>query len=246
MPVAPEQDARRRPAFANAPQELVLARADKNQRYQIFAFHDADPHGYNIARTLQEATRRMPDYQVEVIDLGLKLEEALAMGLQSEKFTRKKALPKGLKLTECERRYFEGRQVQSNWICERVEINAIPVPEQPAYLEGKLQEAGAVSKVIPAHAALPRLTEDLYQEQVWAWVNDTLSMWLSIDDIVRHMADELKNRILLHDARQWVEEGFQKNGALSWRRAIEHKLGALLADQQEMLGETLRQKIRET
>ncbi|HTY27699.1 MAG TPA: hypothetical protein VMD51_06065, partial [Mycobacterium sp.] len=37
----------------------------------LFVLHDADIDGYNIARTLGEATRRMPNHHVEVIDLGL-------------------------------------------------------------------------------------------------------------------------------------------------------------------------------
>jgi hypothetical protein len=35
----------------------------------------------------------MPGYPVEVTDLGLNLVEALKLGLQTEKFIRRKALP---------------------------------------------------------------------------------------------------------------------------------------------------------
>jgi DNA topoisomerase VI subunit A len=58
--------------------------------YQLFCFHDADLDGYNIARVMAEATRRMPGYNVDVVDIGLTVEDALEMGLDSEPFYRKK------------------------------------------------------------------------------------------------------------------------------------------------------------
>src|SRR5262249_34378664 len=157
--------------YASEAIRLLLTRADQHRRYRIFVFHDADPYGYNIARTLREETRRMPGYQVDVVDLGLHLEEALAIGLQTEKFTRKKALPAGLKLTEVERRYFEGRPMRKNsWVCERIEINAMPVPDRAPYLERKLREAGATDKVVPPERELPTLAAELYQQQLDTWV----------------------------------------------------------------------------
>ncbi len=39
----------------------VLFQASKQRiDYQLFVLHDADPDGYNIARTLREETARMP------------------------------------------------------------------------------------------------------------------------------------------------------------------------------------------
>ncbi|MCU7836219.1 MAG: hypothetical protein KZQ83_13335 [gamma proteobacterium symbiont of Taylorina sp.] len=60
--------------------------AQKGQDYTIFVLHDADPDGYNIARTLQEETARMPDHNIEVIDLGLSILHAVAMELENETF----------------------------------------------------------------------------------------------------------------------------------------------------------------
>jgi hypothetical protein len=70
----------------------LLEHADQQRKYQIFVLHDADPHGYNIARTLREATERMPDYAVDVVDIGLGFEEGLELGLGTESFTRKQAI----------------------------------------------------------------------------------------------------------------------------------------------------------
>jgi DNA topoisomerase VI subunit A len=61
--------------------------------YQLFVFHDADIDGYDIARVMAEETRRMPGYSVDVIDIGLTVEDAVEMGLPSEPFSRKKGVP---------------------------------------------------------------------------------------------------------------------------------------------------------
>ncbi|MEZ5583178.1 MAG: hypothetical protein R3F37_10815, partial [Candidatus Competibacteraceae bacterium] len=120
--------------------------------YQLFAWHDADPHGYNICRTLGEPTDRMPDHHLDIIDLGLTIEEGLAMGLQTETFTRKKEMPAGIlpKLTDQELAFFtgepweigSGKKARHEWRnCQRMEINAIPVRDRVGYLERKLNEA---------------------------------------------------------------------------------------------------------
>ena len=48
----------------------LFARAE-GQEFRLFVLHDADPAGFNIARTLAEDTERMPDHSVELVDLGL-------------------------------------------------------------------------------------------------------------------------------------------------------------------------------
>jgi hypothetical protein len=52
----------------------------------------------------------MPDHRIEVFDLGLNIEEAIEMGLQTETFTRKKELFAALveRLTSDELRMFGG------------------------------------------------------------------------------------------------------------------------------------------
>lgn len=78
--------------YATEACRTLLEHADQQRKYQIFVLHDADPHGYNIARTLRKATERMPDYAVDVVDIGLGFEEGLELGLGTESFTRKQAI----------------------------------------------------------------------------------------------------------------------------------------------------------
>ena len=59
----------------------------------VFVLHDADHHGYNIARTIGAETARMPGHHVDVVDLGLTVDDAVAMGMESETYYRESALP---------------------------------------------------------------------------------------------------------------------------------------------------------
>ncbi len=129
-----------------------MASAQSEYGYKILAWHDADPWGYNICRTLAEPTERMPNHHLDVIDIGLRLEEGLEMRLATETFSRKKAIPEGIlpQLTDKEKECFTGKLFQGKdkngniyyeWRdCQRIEINAIKVRDRVVYLEKKLSE----------------------------------------------------------------------------------------------------------
>jgi hypothetical protein len=100
----------------------------------------------------------MPGHRIEIFDLGLTIDDAREMGIDTEKFTRKAALSQTLvpRLTPEEKRLFTGTPKARGagkfiWIdCERVEINAIPIPERVGFLERKLaQIPNLLGKVIP-------------------------------------------------------------------------------------------------
>ena len=59
--------------YATEACRVLFDGADKGHQYKLAVLHDSDPYGYNIARTLQAETARMPGYSVKVIDIGLRL-----------------------------------------------------------------------------------------------------------------------------------------------------------------------------
>src|SRR5262249_15846083 len=151
-----------------------------------------DPDGYNIGRTLCEETERMRGYEVEVIDLGLRWEDAMALGLDTEEFTRRRALPEGLVLTEAERRAFEGRQShgyseKASWICERVELNAFTAPQLVAYIEHRLQETGVRGKIVPPESHLADTASALYRAGVAEQVKLAIATLLPLDAITARL-----------------------------------------------------------
>lgn len=58
--------------YANEAGRRLFEKAQRQAGWKIFIWHDADPHGYNICRVCGEATERMPNHHVDVIDIGLK------------------------------------------------------------------------------------------------------------------------------------------------------------------------------
>ena len=227
---------------------MLFQDADHRQGFQLFVLHDSDIDGYNIARTLREETRRMPGYQVEVIDLGLRLEDALHLGLATEEANRKKALPEGLELNEVEQRYFQGRQSGKNsWVYQRIELNAMSAPQLVEYVETQLRRAGASGKVIPSDDQLPELAAERYRSAVSQWVDEKVARLLSLDSIKAQVADGLASRVELAQARRWVEEGFERDSALSWREAVDRGLEGLLqshaGEMEEMVARLLGEQI---
>ncbi|MDD2390718.1 MAG: ATP-binding protein [Desulfobacterales bacterium] len=226
--------------YASEAIRVLLENADKEQDYQIFVWHDADPHGYNIARTIAEETERMPGYSVQVHDLGFFLSEAIEMGLQTETFTRKKSLPQSLVLNAIEREYFIGEKKGKNsWACERVEINAMPVSQRPEYIERKLQEAVACGKVIPAKEELPRLADNIYSDTVEDLIQSEIIQLLDLDAVKTTIAKRVKSKFNLDESRQWIDAAFDSNPSLSWRQAVKGEIHA----QYNGLAKTIREEI---
>jgi hypothetical protein len=140
--------------YATEAIRVLFEQASQQRDYQLFVLHDADPDGYNIARTLREETARMPGYAVDVVDLGLRWEDAMASGLETEEFERRRALPDGLVLSPEAQRAFTGRLLsgtygqRARWLCHRVELNAFSAPQLVTYIEQRLQDTGVRGKIM--------------------------------------------------------------------------------------------------
>jgi len=173
--------------YATEAMHALFRSASKDKQYQLFVLHDADPDGYNIARLLQEESVNMQGkgYAVEVMDLGLFFEDALALGIRPETFTRKKARQKGLVLSAEARQAFEGdkQRGKDEWIGQRVELNALSAPQFVTYIERRLQECGARRKVIPPDPVLTRTRREVYNTQIAAKVRGVVDALLSLDAV---------------------------------------------------------------
>src|SRR5829696_4419536 len=171
--------------YATEAARTLLSVADKDERMQIFVLHDADKDGYNIARKVRDATARMPDYSVDVIDLGLTVTQALEKGLEPEEQTRKKEkeaeqIEELLEEEPEALRYFTGNKECTNKDgklkplikrCKRFELDKMTAPQAVALIEEGLSKAGVFGKVIPPAEELPALAENLYRSEVDKWVD---------------------------------------------------------------------------
>jgi len=226
--------------YATEAIRVLFQRATQNQQCQLFVLHDADPDGYNIARTLREETARMPDYAVDVVDLGLTIEDARAWGLQTETFTRKKALPRRLVLSEAARAAFEGRREWKQWVCERVELNAFSAPALIGYIEEGLQRAGVRGKVIPSDGVLPFHARTMRQQALETLARRALAAILQSDTLIDHVARCFEARIPLDEARAWIETALDASPTLSWDRALDGAIRREASDLYEQVEDAVR------
>lgn len=211
--------------------------------YQLFVFHDADIDGYNIARVLGEETRRMPYHNVNVVDIGLTVDDALEMGLPGERFNRKADMPWeiAMRLNETEEAHFRNLQ-------QRFELNAIlPDMRRIEYIERKLQENGVRSKLIPPDDALKDLREKMYRDKVEAWTEEIIAQMLKIDELKQKVANAFMERFGLDGAREWIEKGFEEDCFMSWREVLDTTLEKLYEDDHaQVVSDAVREHVRKS
>jgi len=130
----------------------------------LYLLHDFDIAGFSIAKTVTASSRRYWfRHRVEtIVDLGLRLADVEAEGLESEPFAQDKnrnAVGRRLAIngaTEVEIAYLLHG--------ERAEMNAMASDQLVAFIERKLIAAGA-RKVIPATAMLAEAYRAFRREQ---------------------------------------------------------------------------------
>jgi hypothetical protein len=217
--------------------------------FQLFVFHDADLDGYDIARVMAEETRRMPGYSVDVIDIGLTVEDALQMGLDDEPFRRKKDISVELwmRLSDVAKEYLYQRNGYGRGISGyRFELNAIlPDTRRIEYIERKLEENGVRGKVIPPDDRLTELAEEQYRALITEWVTEAIDDLISSEEFRREIADEFVGEFGLDEARPHIEERFDKNRALSWRAALEARLEEVRNQHADAFKSAVEKKLRE-
>ena len=227
----------------------LLARAEIREM-QIFVLHDADIGGYNIARTLAQATRRMPDHSIDVSDLGLSVPQAIELGLETERFTRRKAPPADLELDCDARRWFTGTPIpvgygKFEYECLRCELNAFSADGLAEFIEVGLARHGATTKVVPpadvlaAHVAVAR--EKALRELVAAELADIVD----IGAVARRLLDDNPDLVAVEEDH--VRGRLDDHPTESWRAAV-HQLvrgdvdttDGLLDDVRALLAQLLR------
>ena len=164
----------------------LLARATSKQ-ITILAVHDADISGYDIARTLVEETRTTKGLVVRVIDIGLKVTDALAMGLSPEPVNVKHEISSKLKprLTPQELEFFKKY---------RIELNAMTSGQLIDWIESNIAKLGLAKKLIPPSEVLSNeiylKLESGLKERADAIIKETLGKALS--DLDQLAVDLLK------------------------------------------------------
>jgi hypothetical protein len=157
--------------FASVAIRELLDRAQAGSDYTVFVLHDADSYGYNIARTLQSETTRMPNHNITVIDLGLFVQDALDIGIEPETHDRKNKLTENLtNLNAIEREYFEGVPKGKIFECKRMELNALTANQLVDYIDNGIARAiaenGLTNKIVPPETVLHDTAADIRNDKL--------------------------------------------------------------------------------
>lgn len=152
--------------YATRAAKALLSHAE-GKEVTILVAHDCDISGYQIARGIEEATRTTPGMHIKVIDLGLKVREALHMGLETEEVTIKK-FPRELysHLTSEERGFLIHTRGYTTFRGNRVELNAMSTDQLISWLEGKLKNLGLQTKVLPPEDVVEQALKDNIDSQI--------------------------------------------------------------------------------
>jgi hypothetical protein len=221
---------------------------------QIFVLHDADPDGYNIARTLGEETTRMPDHNIQVIDLGLTVDDAIAKGLESEPATRDQALPTLIlpRLSKTATQWFQGqvaaRDVHGKpkqWRYQRVELNAFSSPQLIAYIEEGLARHGALGKVIPPGDVIRQDAYSSEQTNLTVLVKEAIAKALPIDTIKDAVRAELGPTRLSHVTADDITAYLAAHPTSCWGDAVSNQVNEQIREHTERLEAVIDRHIAE-
>ena len=131
---------------------LLVDRMCSAHSIPLLVLHDFDVAGFTILDTLRRDTRRYQfESDFEVIDLGLRLADVQAMGLQSEGAASSKSSAAAIRarLRNCGATPEECEFL----VHQRVELNAMTSEQFVAFIKRKLAEHG-VEKIVPSKQTL--------------------------------------------------------------------------------------------
>jgi hypothetical protein len=180
----------------------------------IYVLHDFDKAGFSILGTLTRDTRRYEFLKLmEVVDLGLRLADVEAQGLQSEMVHYGKTDPEwnlrdnGANDQEIA---FLRRAYANGWRGQRVELNALTSDQFVNWLDSKLAEHGA-RKLIPDEEIL---------QQAYRRAVAVARYQEAIDKVRKEISAEAAESPVPADLAKKIGRLLKRDPELSWDQAI--------------------------
>ncbi len=183
----------------------------------LLVMHDFDKAGFSIVGTMQRDTRRYSfENDIEVIDIGLRLDDVEKYALQSESVTYKGGASKvkdnlelnGATAEEIAFLCQGGSYTRSRG--KRVELNAFTSAQLIEWLESKLEKHG-IKKVVPEQDVL----ESAYRRAL-----EIATVRSQIDDITAEAHDEAAEADIPDDLSSRIKERLAVDPALPWDLAV--------------------------
>jgi hypothetical protein len=157
----------------------------------LFVLHDFDVAGFVILGTLQRDTRRFQfTSAVEVIDLGLRLEDI--EGLESEPAAATRTSTDLLRAQLAENGASDAEI--AILLSERVELNAMTSDALIAMIERKLEEYG-LAKVVPGNDVLAATYRAFHRSQLLRKRFEKMAQQFDNKAAAVHPPDDLKEQV---------------------------------------------------
>lgn len=142
---------------------MLLDKLCKRDLKHIFVLHDFDVSGFSIAGTLSTSNDRYTfQNKLPVVDIGLRLKDVAAMGLESELVSVSGDWKKRVVTLRRHRATVDEIEFLKN---KRVELNAMTSSQMIEFIESKLAEHG-VEKVIPGQDVLEKHARHLLEQRL--------------------------------------------------------------------------------
>lgn len=177
----------------------------------VLVLHDFDKQGFEIAQTLTSISQAAIDgdrvrydfkHEINVIDLGLRLEDVKKWNLKSEYVKFNGGFGEDSITTEEEREFLRGNR--------RVELNAFTSDDFIEWIESKLQEYG-IKKVIPSERDLSHAYERAFQI---AFINQ------KVGEMEGEAIDAAREAGVPDDLLARIAERIESDQSLSWDKAL--------------------------
>jgi hypothetical protein len=98
------------------------------------------------------------------------------------------------------------------------------------YTENQLRASRVRGKVIPPAQQLPKLAEPMVRQLVGAHVYDVSHRLVWADGIARQIADSFLASLPMHQARQWIQEGFSANPESAWNAVLDERIRGVVSE----------------
>lgn len=181
-------------------------------RIPLLVVHDLDKAGFSIVGTLQRDTRRYEfAHVIDVIDLGLRLEDVEAYGLQAEGVSYSLTDPTSNLRTN------GATDEEIDFLCgdgyrgKRVELNALTSGDMIKWIESKLNEHG-IKKIVPEEETLKAAYLRAFKDKKLRGV---------IEEATDNINRESETLDCPNDLEERVREILRNDPAMTWDAAIE-------------------------
>jgi hypothetical protein len=189
----------------------------------------------------------MPDHNIDVIDLGLTVPQAIEYELETENFTRRKELPADLELDDDALEWFTGTPIQAGWVkrhyeCKRCELNAFSSDQLAEFIKAGLQRHAATTKLVPPADVLAAQVRSVRDEAFNDLVMRELLRMVNVDDVVHQLIAEHPDLVNVRESH--VRAMLEDYPTMWWKSSVSGLVRGDI-DAADDLPESIRAQIAE-